>query len=75
MNMSKNKNQRIWSDPEHLKALADEQENYIGREYHLDLKRGVLTIFALPRRHKKSPKEKETKTRDKRSEKFERREK
>lgn len=70
--MTKNKNHVIWSDDTaFLQNLADEQENYIGREYKLDLKRGVLVIYALPRRHKKSPKEKQS--RDKRSEKFERR--
>lgn len=70
--MAKSKNQKIYStDTEWLKMLAEENEQYIGREFKLDLKNGILTIFALPKRHKKSPKEK--KTRDKRSEKFERR--
>lgn len=70
--MAKAKNQRIWSnDREFLQNLADEQENYIGRPYELYLERGLLVIFALPRRHKKSPVEK--KKRDKRTEKFERR--
>lgn len=70
--MAKQKNQRIYStDHEWLQMLADEQENYIGREYKLDLKNNLLTIYALPRRHKKSPKEKVD--RDKRREKFERR--
>jgi hypothetical protein len=70
--MSKNRNHRIWSaDKELLQRLADEQENYIGRPYKLDLTNGLLIIYALPRRHKKSPKEK--KERNKRQEKFERR--
>lgn len=69
--MTKIRNQRIYSTPEHLQMLADEQENYIGRPYHLDTAAGCLTIFALPKRHKKSKKEKQE--RDKRKEKFERR--
>lgn len=70
--MAKIKNQKIYSDDlDWLQMLADEQRDFIGREFHLDLKRGTLTIFALPKRHKKSKKEK--KQRDKRSEKFERR--
>lgn len=69
--MTKVRNQRIWSDDqEFLKNIADEQENYIGRPFHLDLKNGVITIFALPqKRHKKK---KESSERDKRKEKFER---
>jgi hypothetical protein len=71
--MAKHKNQRIWSaDRAFLQNLADEQEKYIGRRYHLDLKQGLLIIFALPQYHKKNPKPKVD--RDKRSEKFERRE-
>lgn len=71
--MAKQKNQRIYSkDHEWLKMLADEQENYIGRPYKLDLKNDLLIIYCLPLRHKKSPKEKQD--RDKRREKFERRE-
>lgn len=52
--MSKQKNQRIWSnDAELLQRIADEQENYIGRPYKLDLKQGLLIIYALPRRRVK----------------------
>lgn len=71
--MSKHRNQRIWSnDHEFLKRIADEQENYIGRKYKLELDKGLITIYALPPR-KPSKKEKAKKERDKRSEKFERR--
>lgn len=67
------KNKRHYSkDPEYLKMLADECENYMGRDFELDLKNGVLIVFALPKRHKKSPRTKED--RDKRQEKFARRE-
>jgi len=52
--------------------LAEECEKYTGREFELDLRNDVLIVLALPRRHKKSPKVKED--RDKRSEKFARRE-
>lgn len=66
----KNKNQRIWStDLDFLKRLADEQENYIGRPYKLDLKQGLLIIFALPQKRKKK---KEKGERNKRYERFER---
>lgn len=72
--MSKNKNQRIWSsDRAFLQNLADEQEKYIGRDFTLDLKQGLLIVFALPRRYKKKT-EREKPARDKRTEKFERRE-
>lgn len=70
--MAKIKNQKIYSNAEHLQMLADEQKNYIGRPYFLDLKNLCLTIFALP--PKKVKKKKEHEDRDKRSEKFERRE-
>lgn len=62
----KNKNQRIWStDLEFLKRLADEQENYIGRQYKLDLKQGLLIIYALPqKRHKKKDKQERNKQRE-----------
>lgn len=71
--MAKNKNQRIWSnDREHLQMLADEQRDYIGRDFQLDLKNGLLIIFALPRKYK-AKKETPKKDRDKRSEKFQRR--
>ena len=70
--MSKIKNKRHFSkDHEYLKMLAEECD-FAGREYDLDLKNDVLIVLALPRRHKKSPKLKED--RDKRKEKFERRE-
>lgn len=50
----KSKNQRIWSnDREFLQRIADEQENYIGRPYKLDLDKGLLIIYALPIRKKK----------------------
>lgn len=72
--MAKQKNQRIYStNHEWLQMLADEQENYIGRDYKLDLKNNMLTIFALPQRRKKD-KTKDKHDRDKRREKFERRE-
>ncbi len=68
-----NKNQRIWSnDRELLQRLADEQRDYIGRPFKLDLKQGLLIIYALPLKYKKKDKQKAK--RDKRSEKFERRE-
>ena len=71
--MAKQKNQRIYSkDHEWLQMLADEQENYIGRDYKLDLKNNLLIIFALPQKRKKD-KKKEKQDRDKRREKFERR--
>lgn len=70
----KAKNQRIWSnDPELLKNIADEQENYIGRPFKLELSKGLITIYALPPKHKKA--EKKGSERNKRSEKFERRDK
>jgi hypothetical protein len=71
--LSKVRNKRHYSkDHDYLKSLAEECEKYVGREYELDLKNDTLIVFALPRRHKKSPKLKED--RDKRKEKFERRE-
>lgn len=71
--MSKQRNQRIWSnDPEVLKRIADEQKNYIGRPFKLELDKGLITIYALPPK-RMSKKEKAKKERDKRSEKFERR--
>lgn len=75
--MAKNKNQRIWSsDREFLQNLADEQRDYIGRDFSLDLKNGLLIIFALPRKYKakKETPKKDKVERNKRSEKFERRE-
>ena len=69
--MAKMKNQRIYSTPEHLQMLADEQKYYIGRQYSLDLDEGCLTIYARPQRRVKK---KDAKERDKRAEKFERRE-
>lgn len=48
----KARNQHIYSaDQEYLKMLAEETRT-IGREYVLE--DGHLTIFALPRKHKKS---------------------
>ncbi len=65
----KNKNQRIWSDDrEFLKRIADEQENYIGRPYKLDLDAGLITIFALPQYHKKKRPPKQKQERNKRAE-------
>lgn len=56
----KSKNQRIWSnDQEFLKRIADEQENYIGRPYKLDLAKGLIIIYALPQRKKKEKRERE----------------
>lgn len=75
--MAKHKNQRIWSgDQAFLQNLADEQRDYIGRDYTLNLKEGLLIIFALPRKYKakKETPKKDKVVRDKRSEKFERRE-
>lgn len=70
--MAKNKNQRIWStNPAFLQNLADEQRDYIGRDYHLDLGKGLLIIFALPRRYK-AKKETPKKERNKQNERFER---
>lgn len=54
----KNKNQRIYSNPEHLKMLAEEQEKYIGRPYRLDLAEGCLTIFCRPQRRRRKKTEK-----------------
>lgn len=66
--MTATKNQRFYGTPERLQELADEIE-FIGREHYLDLKNGMLIVFALPRKHKKSPKTKEEKkTRNKREE-------
>lgn len=67
----KHRNQRIYSNLEHLEMLAEEQEVYIGRPYRLDRAKGCLTIFAKPQ--KKHKKRREHKERDKREEKFERR--
>jgi hypothetical protein len=69
--MAKQKNQRIYSTPEHLQMLAEEQRLYIGREYSLDLNEGCLTIFARPQ--KRHVKKKEQHERNKREEKFARR--
>lgn len=52
-------------DPEQLKFWAEELD-FIGRPYRLDLKRGVLTVFAIPPRKPKKNKNKET--RNKRAE-------
>lgn len=60
----KSKNQRIWSnDREFLQRIADEQENYIGRPYKLDLEQGLLIIYALPQRKKKEKRERKTRER------------
>lgn len=75
--MAKQKNQRIYSqDRAFLQNLADEQRDYIGRDYSLNLKEGLLIIFALPRKYKakKETPKKDKKDRNKRHEKFERRE-
>lgn len=62
------KNQRIYSnDPEYLKRLADEIE-FIGRPYKLDLKNGVLLVYALPPRKRKAKKEHKKEARNKRAE-------
>lgn len=66
--MSKIKNKvHRYEDREYLKRLAEELD-FIGREYRLDLRAGTLTVFALPRRHKKSPKPKTKEVRNKRAE-------
>ena len=54
-------------DREYLKTLAEETE-FIGREYRLDLRAGTLTVFALPKWHKKSKKKKGKQARNKRAE-------
>lgn len=70
----KAKNQHIHStNHEWLKMLAEEQRDYIGRDYHLDLANDVLIIFALPRKYKAKKDNAPKKDRDKRQEKFERR--
>lgn len=67
--MAKIKNQRIYSDDhEFLKRLADEME-FIGREYSLQLKDGLLIVFALPQRKKKTKGERDKHERNKRAEK------
>jgi len=73
--MARYKNQQIWStDHAFLQNLADEQRDYIGRDFMLDLQKGVLIIYALPRRYKKKDAiAAKSKKRDKREEKFERR--
>lgn len=66
--MTKSYNQRFYGTAETLQRLAEEIE-FIGREFKLDLKNGVLVVYALPQRHKKSPKTKEKKNeRNKRAE-------
>lgn len=71
--MSKIKNKVIYSDDQdYLKFLAEELD-FIGRQFLLELKKGKITQFALPPQ-KPKPK-KETSERDKRKEKFERRDK
>lgn len=66
--MSKHKNKVHRSnDPEVLKRLAEEIE-FIGREFELDLSKGILTVFALPRKHKKSKEVKPKTERNKRAE-------
>lgn len=66
--MTKTRNKRFYGDIETLERLAEEIE-FIGREFYLDRKNSILTVFALPRRHKKSPKVKEKKeARNKRAE-------
>lgn len=70
--MSKNKNVRIYStNIEWLEMLADENKNYIGRDFKLDKANGVLTIFALPQRRKRKPPV-EKRERSKQNERFER---
>jgi hypothetical protein len=72
--MAKKKNQRIYStNHQWLKMLADEQKNYIGRDFRLDLANNCLTIFALPLKYKAKKESKPKPERDKRSEKFARR--
>lgn len=62
------KNQRLYSDdPAELKRWAEEIE-YIGREFRLNLKEGVLIVYALPQRHKKKRGKKTKEARNKRAE-------
>ncbi len=53
--------------------LAAEQQDYIGRDYKLDLANNMLTIYALPLRYKAKKENKPKEERDKRKEKFARR--
>lgn len=72
--MSKNRNHRIYStDHAWLQTLADDQRNYIGRDFELDLANNMLTIFALPLKYKAKRETKPKEERDKRREKFARR--
>ena len=55
-NNMKIKNHRIYSqDIDFLKRVAEDYD-FLGRRYHLDIKNGVLTVFALPPRKRKKPK-------------------
>ena len=67
--MAKVRNQRIWSsDRDLLQRIADEQENYIGRQYKLDLAQGLLIIYALPQAKPKKKIEREHAPRNKKAE-------
>lgn len=65
--MSRPKNYYVYGDEDYLKRLEDEY-TYIGRE--VKRTKGILVVFALPRRHKKSKvtvkKEEKTEQRSKR---------
>lgn len=68
----RHKNVKHTGTQEYLERLRDEIE-FIGRDF--ELKNGVLTVFAIDRKHGKKRREAEKKAqeRDKRKEKFQRR--
>lgn len=74
--MARHKNKRITRDDlDYLRTLQEEYENYGG--WDTELNGNVLTIFALHRKfqRRKDNAHKDKKERNKRSEKFERRDK
>lgn len=67
--MAKIRNKRIYSnDIGYLRFLADELD-FIGREYKLDTRAGLLVVFALPQKRKPKKGEREKHERNKRAEK------
>lgn len=68
----KHKNVRYTGTPERLQELKEETE-FIGRD--CELKDGVLTVFAIDRKHgkKRRAQEKKSNDRNKRDEKFRKR--